>query len=133
MKQHLPSLQETLEVLMLAVMVSLLQFWIGSWTWSAFFVLGFVWNWSVLNGWVSWQISHKQYRYSMLKGVTKYHQLLLRPLARYPKVQKIAEVLPAGLAMGAIALLLHSSVPWWAAFLGSFAFILVRRQLSELL
>ena len=133
MRQHFPSLQESLEVLALVVMVAVMQWWIRSWAWSAFFVLGFIWNWSVLNGWVSQQIGQRQYRFSMLKGITKFHLLLMRPLHNYPRIKIFAEALPAGIAIGVISLILHSTVPWWAAFLGSTAFILVRRQLRETL
>lgn len=133
MKHVLPSLQESLELLVLVVMIAVMQWLIGSWMWSAFFVLGFIWNWSVLNGWVSQQIKQKQYRFSMLKGITKFHELLLSPLNKFPKLQAIAQVMPAGLAIGAMALILHATVPWWACFMGSIAFILVRRQLAEML
>ena len=112
-------------------MVSLIQFWIDSWMWSAFFVLGFIWNWSVLNGWVSGQVTKKKYRFSMLRGITEFHRLLMKPLGKYPRLHVFAEVLPAGVLMGIIALVLSSAVPWWAAFLGSMAFILIRRQLNQ--
>lgn len=133
MRQHFPSLRESIELLVLALMVTLMQLWIDSWMWSAFFVLGFIWNWSVLNGWVTSQVTKKQYRFSMLKTVTEFHQLIMKPVLRFPRLQFFVQVLPAGLLIGSIALLFNSSVPWWAAFLGSIAFILVRRQLAELL
>lgn len=131
MKHLLPSLQESLEMVALVLMVVCLQWWIGSWEWSAFFVLGFIWNWTVLNGWVGQQIGQRQYRYSMLKGITKFHQLLTAPLDKKPFLKGLAAVVPAGVAIGLIALLLNSTVPWWATFLGSAAFILIRRQLAE--
>lgn len=133
MKQHFPSFRESLELVILVLMVALIQLWIDSWMWSAFFVLGFIWNWSVLNGWVGTQVTKRQYRFSMLKGITKFHELLTKPVLKFPRLKFLVEILPAGLMMGLIALILNSAVPWWAAFLGSFAFILVRRQIAELI
>lgn len=132
MRQHFPSWTELLELGALGAMVLALQWFIGSWAWSVFFVMGFVWNWSVLNGWVHGQVRQRQYRFSMMRGIAKFHELLLGPFGRYPRVRRVLAVLPAGLAIGVVCLVFQSNVPWWAAFLGSTAFFLVRRQLAEL-
>lgn len=133
MNRHLPSMTESVEILALGLMVGGLQWTIGSWSWSIFFILGFVWNWAVLNGWVMGRVGEKKYRFSMLKGIAGLNQLLMAPLKNYPRLQAIAQVLPAGIAVGLLALTFGSSVPWWATFFGSLAFLLVRRQLAELL
>jgi hypothetical protein len=132
MKRHLPSRPEMLELLALALMVTGIQWAIRSWGWSAFFALGFVWNWAVLNGWVSQQVSEKRYRYSLLRGISATHRAFLGVFEGHPRWRLLAETLPAGLMFGLIALTLDSPVPWWAAFLGSGAFLLIRRQLLSL-
>jgi hypothetical protein len=131
MKRWLPGLRESLELLALTLMVVGLQWTVRSWGWVTFFTLGFLWNWAVLNGWVRQQVAQKKYRFSLLRGVTRVHDTVTAPV---PGPWKwVAEILPAGLVLGGIALLLDSPVPWWSAFLGSLALMMVRRQLREIL
>ncbi len=126
LKRHLPSRQEGLEILALALMVAGLQWLVKSWGWSAFFALGFIWNWAVLNGWVQERVEEREYRFSVLKGVVRLNAALLRPLQKWPHVVRFAQVVPAGLIAGFFVWAFQSSVPWEATFLGSFAFFLVR-------
>lgn len=131
MKRWLPSRRESLELLSLTLMILGLQWTDQSWGWMAFFTLGFLWNWAVLNTWVRQQVSEKKYRYSLLRGVTRVHDMVISPVPNRWRI--VAELLPAGLVLGGIALLLESPVPWWSAFFGSLALVLVRRQLREIL
>jgi hypothetical protein len=131
MKRWLPGLRESLELLALTLMMAGLQWTIQSWGWVAFFTLGFLWNWAVLNGWVRRQVVQKKYRFSLLRGITRIHDTLTSQVRG--RWKWMVEILPAGLVIGAVALLLESPVPWWSAFLGSLALVLVRRQLREFL
>jgi hypothetical protein len=131
MKKHLPSLQESLELVALGLMVAGLQYLIGSWGWTALFALGFIWNWSVLNGWALRRSATRKYRFSVLKGVVKFHETLTKPFAKYPKTQKLIEIFPAGLFLGFISYILGSPIPWWSAIIGSLGFILVRSQFTR--
>jgi hypothetical protein len=130
MKKHLPSLQESLELLALALMVAGLQFVIQSWGWTALFVVGFIWNWSVLNGWVGQRVSEKKYRFSVLRGISLFHRGLIFPFKNYPKIKEWAQVLPAAMAFGLLSFMFNSNIPWWAALLGSLSFLIIRRQIS---
>lgn len=130
MKKHLPSLQESLELLALALMVAGLQFVIQSWGWTALFVVGFVWNWSVLNGWVGQRVSEKKYRFSVLRGISLFHRAFIFPFKNYPKLSEWVQILPAAMAFGLLSFMLNSNIPWWAALLGSLAFLIIRRQIS---
>ncbi len=132
MRKHLPSGQETLELLALGLMVCGLQWSLNSWGWTAFFSLGFVWNWAVLNGWVMQRTQEKKYRFSVLRGITLIHRFVLAPFKNFPLLRSWMEVLPAGLAFGFLAYVFSAPVPWWAAVLGSLAFFLVRRQITSL-
>ncbi len=132
MRKHLPSGQESLELLALGLMVSGLQWALQSWGWTALFSLGFVWNWAVLNGWVMQRTQEKKYRFSVLRGITLVHSLVLSPFKNVPRIRAWMEVLPAGLAFGFLAYIFKAPVPWWSAILGSLAFLLVRRQMSTL-
>lgn len=131
MKRHLPSWSETVELLVLALMVGVLQLVLGSWGWSSLFAVGFIWNWSVLNGWVTQKTQEKHYRFSMLRAVTLLHSLITRPFARYPIVQSLFGTLPAGLFFALVGYSLEAPIPWWAAILGSLAFSLVRLQIAQ--
>lgn len=131
MKKHLPSTVELLELAALVLMVVGLQWVLGSWGWSFLFCVGFIWNWSMLNGWVVQRTQEKRYRFSVLKGITLVHKICTAPFSRFPFLQKITSLLPAGLLFGLVAYLLDASIPWWAAILGSFAFVLVRWQIAH--
>ena len=131
MKRHLPSKQESLELFALSIMVCALQWSLRSWGWTALFSLGFVWNWAVLNGWVAQRTQEKKYRFSMLRAITIIHRWTLKPFSRFPRVQEWAAILPAGLAMGFFAYVASAPIPWWAAILGSLAFLLIRRQVRS--
>lgn len=132
MRKHLPSTQESIELLALGLMIGGLQWALHSWGWTAFFSLGFVWNWAVLNGWVMTKTQEKKYRFSVLRGVTIIHRFMLAPFEKFPRLRAWVEVLPAGLALGFVAYVFDAPVPWWAALLGSLAFLLVRRQITAL-
>ncbi len=80
MKRWLPSRRESLELLSLTLMILGLQWTDQSWGWMAFFTLGFLWNWAVLNTWVRQQVSEKKYRYSLLRGVTRVHDMVISPV-----------------------------------------------------
>ena len=113
-------------------MVAGLQWTLRSWGWTALFAVGFVWNWAVLNGWVKSRTQERQYRFSVLRGITLIHRGVLAPFRDFPRLKALAHMLPAGLAFGALAYLLEAPIPWWAATLGSLAFLLVRRQLGAM-
>lgn len=113
-------------------MVCGLQWALRSWGWTVLFSLGFVWNWAVLNGWVMQRTQEKKYRFSVLRGITLVHSLVLAPFKNVPRIRAWMEVLPAGLAIGFLAYIFEAPVPWWAAMLGSLAFLLVRRQITTL-
>ncbi len=130
MRKHFPSQTECLELLALALMVIGIQWVLRSWGWTALFAVGFVWNWAVLNGWVLQRSRDKKYRFSVLRGITAFHQALLSPLSSYPRLRHWAHVLPAATAFGSLAYLLDAPIPWWAALLGSLAFVLIRRELA---
>ena len=132
MRKHLPSTLESLELLALGLMVCGLQWALNSWGWTAFFSLGFVWNWAVLNGWVMQRTQEKKYRFSVLRGITLIHRFVLAPFKNFPRLRIWMEVLPAGLAFGFLAYVFNAPVPWGAAVLGSLAFLLVRRQITTL-
>ena len=74
----------------------------------------------------------KKYRFSVLRGITLFHRLILAPFKNFPRLRVWMEVLPAGLAFGFLAYVFEAPVPWWAAVLGSLAFLLVRRQITTL-
>ena len=131
MKKHLPSTVELLELAALVLMVAGLQWVLGSWGWTFLFCVGFIWNWSMLNGWVLQRTSEKRYRFSVLKGITLVHKICTAPFARFPILQKFVAILPAGLLFALVSHLLDSSIPWWAAILGSLAFVLVRWQIAH--
>lgn len=131
MKHHLPSRSELLELLVLALMVGGLQLVLGSWGWSALFAFGFIWNWSVLNGWVTRKTQERQYRFSMLRAITLLHKLLTAPVARFPLLQAALGTLPAGIFIALVSYSLDAPIPWWAAILGSLAFSLVRFQFAQ--
>lgn len=131
MRRHLPSLHECLELLALVLMVVGIQWTVRSWGWSAFFALGFIWNWAVLNGWVAQKTMEKRYRFSVLKGIALVHHKFVSCFDHYPRMKVMAEIFPAGLVFGAIAFAMDSTTPWWVAFIGSGAFLLVRRQLRS--
>ena len=112
-------------------MVAGLQLLLHSAGWTILFALGFVWNWSVLNGWVGKRCKEKKYRFSVLRGITLFHNAIIYPFKNYPRIRTLVELLPACLAFGILALALDSAIPWWAALLGSLAFLLIRRQLQQ--
>ena len=114
------------------MMVLGLQWALHSWGWSALFTLGFVWNWAVLNGWVLQRTQERRYRFSVLRGITLFHNAVLLPFKKLPRFQMLIAMLPAGLAVAALAKLFEANIPWWAAFLGSLAFLLTRRQIRSL-
>jgi hypothetical protein len=130
MRQHLPSKQEILELSALLLMIVGVQWSLGSWGWTALFSLGFIWNLSVLNGWVLQQSGQKNYRFSMLRMITVIHHTLLLPAKRFPRLQVCLSALPAGLFFGFLAYMFSAPIPWWAVILGSTAFLLIRRQLK---
>lgn len=132
MKKHLPSLHESLELLALTLMIVGLQWALHSWGWSVLFAVGFIWNWAVLNGWVLQRTQERRYRFSVLRGITMFHQAILFPFKKFPRIQTVMAVLPAGLAFAALAYAFEANIPWWAAVLGSFAFLLTRRQIRSI-
>ncbi|MBY0518277.1 MAG: hypothetical protein K2P81_15310 [Bacteriovoracaceae bacterium] len=132
MKKHLPSLQESLEIIALSLIVIGLQFFLQSWGWTILFSVGFIWNWAVLNGWVAQRTQEKKYRFSVLRAISVFHHSILYPFKNYPKIRNILAVLPAAIAVSLGAYLLESNIPWWAVLLGSLAFILVRFQITTI-
>jgi hypothetical protein len=127
----LPPKRESLELLMLVVLVGGLHFAVGNWEWPAIFSYGYIWNWAMGNVWVRETVRLRRYRFSLLRGLTGFHDLVLSrtPPGRW---RGVALVLPAGLLLGGFSLLLASTVPWYASFLGSGGLVLVRRQLDEI-
>jgi hypothetical protein len=133
MKKLLPSRLECFELLALTGMLVGVQWVLASWGWTALFALGFLWNWAILNGWAQKKVTEKRYRFSLLRFAVLVEQLLKRPLRRWPWIAWITSIWPAGLVMALVAYSLEASIPWWAAFLGSGAFLLVRSQIAMLL
>lgn len=94
----------------------------------ALFSFGFIWNWTASQE-LENLMTHKRYRFSMVKVVKSVNNSLDRLLENLPLVVKlIARCLPAGTFWLFVIFFNDSDMPWWAPYLGSLSFELLQLE-----
>lgn len=94
----------------------------------ALFSFGFVWNW-VASQELENLMTHKRYRFSMVKVVKSLNDSLERLLQNLPFFFRlIARCLPAGTFWLLVIFFNDSDMPWWSTYLGSLSFELIQLE-----
>ncbi len=97
-------------------------------TFLALFSFGFIWNW-VASQELDNLMTHKRYRFSMVKVVKSLNDSLEKLLERFPFfVRLFARCLPAGSFWLLVIYFNDSEMPWWATYLGSLTFELIQLE-----
>lgn len=92
------------------------------------FSFGFIWNW-VASQELENLMTHKRYRFSMVKVVKALNTSVETGLRNFPSVVRIlARCLPAGTFWLLVIFFNDSEMPWWATYLGSLAFEIVQLE-----
>jgi hypothetical protein len=94
----------------------------------ALFSFGYIWNW-VASQELDNLMTHKRYRFSMVKVVKSLNDSLERVLIQLPfLVRLIARCIPAGTFWLLVIFFNDSDMPWWATYLGSLSFELIQLE-----
>jgi hypothetical protein len=130
MMSFIPPKRKLFEIMMLPVFLGVFYLVYPNVDALILFSFGFIWNWSASND-LSLIFENKRYRMSMLKLVVNLQNLILKPFQWAPKIiQKLVQVLPAGIFWTLVIYLNESNMPWWATFLGSLVFELLQIELT---
>lgn len=130
MMNFIPPKRKLLELLVLVVLALIFYFIYPSFEAITLFVFGFIWNWAASND-LSMMLDNNRYRMSMLKLVSNLQTLILRPFGWAPDlVKRFIRILPAGLFWLMVIFINDSVMPWWAPFVGSFAFELLQLEIN---
>ena len=109
-------------------MISVLFYLTQSIVWVSFFSFGFLWNWSVGNYWVNETVQKKHYKYSLLKMMTAFHGLFYK----IHFLKDLVNILPAMIIILILDLLFNLNLPWVSTALGSFALVMLQKELKYL-
>lgn len=123
MRPFLTSRRKLLDLLVLAILASLLGFLQGHEV-ALLFTFGFLWNW-VASQDLTQYMEGRSYRFTMLRFVLNLQTVILSPafIRNLPEIAKVfIRSLPAGLFWSLVIWVQESDLPMWATFLGSFVF-----------
>ncbi len=135
MRPFLATKRKLLDLIVLLIL-GIAVFFLQGFDATFLFSFGFIWNWSASQD-LSRLMEGKSYQYTMLKLVLSSQALIVSPafVQRSPEIVKlILRSLPAGLFWWGVMWFMGSELPFWATFMGSFAFeisqweVLFRKQ-----
>lgn len=94
----------------------------------ALFSFGFIWNW-VASQELDNLMTHKRYRFSMVKVVKSLNDSLEKLLEKFPFILRLlARCIPAGTFWLLVIFFNDSEMPWWSTYLGSLSFELLQLE-----
>ncbi len=123
MRPFLATKRKLLDLIVLLILATAVYF-LQDFDSALLFSFGFIWNWAASQD-LSQVMEGKRYQYTMLKLVLSSQAWIVSPgiVQRSPEIIKlILRSLPAGLFWWAVIWFMGSELPFWATFLGSFAF-----------
>lgn len=130
MKPVLPTKRKLVDLLVLLILNLVFYFLWGSVEVLSLFSLGYIWNWCTSQD-LNILFENRRYRFSTLKTVINLQNAFLKPLQRFPYwVQWVGRIFPAGIFWSMVIIFNDSDMPWWATFLGSFAFEVAQLEMK---